>query len=64
MQELALKPTATGIRWIAEMLTVLADRLEHAIGTPPSHATDERYFDADTYLAEVKNGVRQRTPYY
>ena len=64
MPELALRPTASGLRWLAQKLTVAANRLEHAIGAPASYATDERYFDADAYLAEVKNGLRQRTPYY
>jgi hypothetical protein len=46
------------------MLTAAADRLERIFGAPHTLATDERYFDADNYLAEVKNGIRHRTPYY
>jgi len=64
MNDIALKPAATGLRWIAEILTAAADRLEHTFGAPHTLATDERYFDADAYLAEVKNGIRRHTQYY
>ena len=47
--------TASGLRWIAELLTNAADRLERTIGAPASAAAHELYFDSDAYLAEVKN---------
>jgi len=47
---------ASGLRWIAEVLEALADRLERTFGSHTPGASQE-HFDSDIYLAEVRNRV-------
>jgi len=53
---------ASGLRWIAGLMTFAADRLESTLASDPSVTSHEMHFDADAYLAHLKNRIY--TQYY
>ena len=66
MTELVLRARwrSDGLRWIGGLFLDAADWLDRNFTSDPALSSRELYFDSDAYLAEVKNGVRQRSHYY
>lgn len=52
--------TASGLRWIAEVLETVADRIDRSVHDDPIVNGHELYFDSDAYLADLKNRVHHQ----